>query len=102
MRPEGGRAAQSRVLLTQLQRVRSRICQVFHPYLTKYLAMICQGHVSFWNSRMNKDMLGFIRYFLPKGEKATRKNVLMASGFRPNTTTLTTVLPSLPMQFYWR
>lgn len=44
----------------------------------KYLTMICRGHVPTWAGRMNKDMLEFIRYFLPRGEKTTKKNVLAA------------------------
>jgi hypothetical protein len=48
------------------------ICQCFHPYLMKYLVMICRGHVpkiSRGNpyDRINKDVKPFLLYFLPKG-----------------------------------
>jgi hypothetical protein len=41
------------------------ICEAFHPYLMKYLAMICRGQVPRYGTRINKDFEAFIRYFLP-------------------------------------
>ena len=43
------------------------LCQAFHPYLMKYLAMICRGHVPVWKGRINRDAKNFMRYFLPPG-----------------------------------
>jgi hypothetical protein len=40
-----------------------------------YLAMICCGHTPVWKDRVNKDARNFIRYFLPKGSKATRMEI---------------------------
>jgi len=45
------------------------ICQNFHSYLMKYLAMICRGHVPVWKNRINSDSAAFLKYFLPKGSK---------------------------------
>ena len=45
------------------------ICQNFHSYLMKYLAMICRGHVPVWKNRINSDSAAFLKYFLPKGCK---------------------------------
>jgi hypothetical protein len=47
------------------------ICQCFHPYLMKYLVMICRGHVPVASggnlgSHINKDVKPFLLYFLPK------------------------------------
>jgi hypothetical protein len=48
------------------------LCQCFHPYLMKYLFMICRGHVPVigrgdQGAPINKDILPFLLYFLPKG-----------------------------------
>ncbi len=56
------------------------LCQCFHPYLMKYLIMICRGHVPVigvgWGaSRINKDVEPFIKSFLPKGQEVTRHNL---------------------------
>ena len=56
------------------------ICRCFHPYLMKYLVMICRGHVPVLGVgksalRINKDVEPFIRYFLPKGEVPSRPNL---------------------------
>jgi hypothetical protein len=50
------------------------ICQCFHPYLMKYLVMICRGHVPIvgigkQKARINKEVKNFVKYFLPRGEK---------------------------------
>jgi hypothetical protein len=50
------------------------ICQSFHPYLMKYLVMICRGHVpvigrgQYSAGPLNKDTKPFLLYFLPKGQ----------------------------------
>jgi len=58
------------------------LCQCFHPYLMKYLVMICRGHVpilgigpksSFGN--VNSDVKKFLYYFLPKGQTLTRQSL---------------------------
>jgi hypothetical protein len=58
------------------------MCQCFHPYLMKYLVMICRGHVpilgmgpksSFGN--VNSDVKKFLYYFLPKGQALTRQSL---------------------------
>lgn len=48
------------------------ICQCFHPYLMKYLVMICRGHVPMIgrgdsDAPINRDIKPFLLYFLPKG-----------------------------------
>jgi hypothetical protein len=50
------------------------LCQCFHPYLMKYLVMICRGHVPVAGhgtnpNFINKDVKPFLMYFLPKGQK---------------------------------
>ena len=46
----------------------------FHPYLMKYLVMICRGHVPIRGNPgdriapVNKDVKPFLLYFLPKGQ----------------------------------
>jgi hypothetical protein len=50
------------------------LCQCFHPYLMKYLVMICRGHVPVTGAgdpttRLNKDVKLFLLYFLPKGQQ---------------------------------
>jgi hypothetical protein len=45
----------------------------------KYLVMICRGHVPMAGQggcRVNKDVLPFILYFLPKGQKLTKPNLV--------------------------
>ena len=54
------------------------ICQCFHPYLMKYLVMICRGRVPIVGHGSNpcytnKDVKPFLLYFLPKGQKPTRR-----------------------------
>jgi len=50
------------------------LCHCFHPYLMKYLVMICRGHVPVCSSTgdrlaaVNKDVKPFLLYFLPKGQ----------------------------------
>lgn len=44
----------------------------FHPYLMKYMCMICRGHVPLWRGRINKDVEPFIRYFMPEGVPCNR------------------------------
>jgi len=50
------------------------LCQCFHPYLMKYLVMICRGQVPVWGTTgdtiapVNKDVKPFLLYFLPKGQ----------------------------------
>jgi hypothetical protein len=46
--------------------VQLELCQCFHPYLMKYLVMICRGHVPILGVgsnglRLNKDVELFIR-----------------------------------------
>jgi hypothetical protein len=54
------------------------IAQFFHGYVMKYLTMISQGHVlqlmapQGSGKLFNTDSLKFIKYFLPKGMKATK------------------------------
>ena len=53
------------------------LCQCFHPYLMKYLVMICRGHVPIIGvgrerSCISKDVVPFLMYFLPKGKKLDR------------------------------
>jgi hypothetical protein len=48
------------------------LCQCFHPYVMKYLVMICRGHVPVVGrgdkgAPINKDIKPFLLYFLPKG-----------------------------------
>ena len=56
------------------------LCQCFHPYLMKYLVMICRGHVPIVGHGgnphfINKDVKPFLIYFLPKGQKPTRSHL---------------------------
>ena len=47
-----------------------QLCQNFHPYLMKYLVMICRGHVPVWKGgAINSDVAAFMGYFLAKGRK---------------------------------
>src|ERR1039457_2687262 len=96
--PRGRKKSRDRAAIPgdfrQIQRLRRQICvaekealllelcQCFHPYLMKYLVMICRGHVpivgigpksSFGN--VNSDVKKFLYYFLPKGQTLTRQNL---------------------------
>jgi len=58
------------------------LCQCFHPYLMKYLVMICRGHVPILGigpkstfGNVNGDVKKFLYYFLPKGQTLTRQNL---------------------------
>ena len=51
------------------------LCQAFHPYLMKYLAMICRGHVPVWKGRINKDAKNFIWYFMPPGTAPNQASI---------------------------
>ncbi len=59
------------------------ICRCFHPYLMKYLVMICRGHlpvigVGARPSHVNSDSKQFIRYFMPKGSPSNKGAMLKA------------------------
>ena len=68
--PDG--SAEKEALLLEL-------CQSFHPYLTKYLVMICQGHIPISGGNVaksgtraryvNKDIRPFLLFFLPAGQR---------------------------------
>jgi len=63
--------------------VQLELCQCFHPYLMKYLTMICRGHlpvvgVGDASRRLNKDVEPFIKYFLPKGTEVNRSSLSKA------------------------
>jgi len=52
------------------------LCRAFHPYLMKYLVMVCRGHLPIYGVnqhgyRVNRDVEQFIRYFMPRGESFT-------------------------------
>jgi len=52
------------------------LCRAFHPYLMKYLVLICRGHLPIYAQnqhgyRINRDVEQFVRYFLPRGEMIT-------------------------------
>jgi len=56
------------------------LCQCFHPYLMKYLVMICRGHVPIAGHGgnphfINKNVKPFLIYFLPKGQKPNFPNL---------------------------
>src|SRR3982751_763924 len=54
------------------------ICQCFHPYLMKYLVMICRGHVPVLGAGpyvVNRDVKPFLTYFLPKGQPLDRQTM---------------------------
>jgi len=56
------------------------LCEAFHPYLMKYLVMICRGHVPVIGVGrnpffINPDTKPFLQYFLPKGQALTRRNM---------------------------
>ncbi|MEO8372990.1 MAG: hypothetical protein ABI806_27640, partial [Candidatus Solibacter sp.] len=61
----------------------TELCQCFHPYLMKYLVMICRGHVPVKGIGdrslcVNKDIVPFIKFFLPKGTPVTKQTMLVA------------------------
>ena len=57
------------------QGVLLELCQRSHPYLMKYLTMICRGHLPRMSSKViNPDSRTFLFYFLPKGMVANEKN----------------------------
>ena len=63
--PEGEAEKEARLL---------ELCQCFHPYLMKYLVMICRGHVPVRGRGengmpVNQDIQPFLLYFLPKGQR---------------------------------
>jgi hypothetical protein len=69
--------------LTRDQDTLLEICRCFHPYLMKYLVMICRGHlpvngVGRKASHVNSDSRQFIRYFLPKGAPINKQTMLTA------------------------
>src|SRR5579859_2106710 len=52
----------------------------FHPYLMKYLVMICRGHLPVIGvgtnpQLVNKDTIPFLKFFLPKGQKLNRRTM---------------------------
>ena len=58
------------------------LCQCFHPYLMKYLVMICRGHVPILGigpkstfGNVNSDIKKFLYYFLPKDQTMTRQSL---------------------------
>jgi hypothetical protein len=56
------------------------LCQAFHPYLMKYLVMICRGHLPVVGvgrraGNVDGDVKKFLSYFLPKGQAPTRHNL---------------------------
>jgi len=56
------------------------LCQCFHPYLMKYLVMICRGHKPIPGhgvrpTRINKDIRPFLMYFLEKGQQPSSMNL---------------------------
>src|ERR1051325_9807344 len=60
------------------------ICQSFHPYLMKYLVMICRGHIPIVGvgkhpAYINKDVKPFLMFFLPKGERPNSKSLAKAA-----------------------
>src|SRR5579872_7506135 len=46
-----------------------QLCRHFHPYLMKYLVMICRCNIAVWKGRVNADSAAFLAFFLPKGTK---------------------------------
>lgn len=57
------------------------LCRCFHPYLMKYLVMICRGHVPVKGVgknafKVNSDVEPFLRFFLPKGEELNKGTTL--------------------------
>jgi hypothetical protein len=60
------------------------LCQCFHPYLMKYLVMICLGHVPVRGrgAPINQDIKPFLLYFLPKGQTLDWPNMVrIVKGF---------------------
>lgn len=57
------------------------ICQSFHPYLMKYLDVICSGHVpvvghGLKKFNVNADVKPFLMYFLAKGKTLNLQTML--------------------------
>ena len=50
------------------------VCQAFHGYLTKYIAMIVQGHLPYRDGEVNQDTRLLLQWFL-KGKPATKSNL---------------------------
>ena len=68
----GRRFAQLPAESPEKQALLLELCQCFHPYLMKYLVMICRGHVPVIGVgdvalRINKDIKPFLLLFLPQG-----------------------------------
>jgi hypothetical protein len=56
------------------------LCRAFHPYLMKYLVMICRGHVPVAGvgvnpHLVNRDTKPFLKLFLPKGQPLNRRTM---------------------------
>ena len=56
------------------------LCKSFHPYLMKYLVMICRGHVPVAGVGanpylVNRDTKPFLKLFLPKGQSLNRRTM---------------------------
>lgn len=54
------------------------LCQCFHPYLMKYLVMICRGHLPVLgvgpkSGNVNGDVKKFLVFFMPKGNQPNRQ-----------------------------
>jgi hypothetical protein len=61
--------------------IQLEICRAFHPYLMKYLVMICRGHVPVVGvggnpNWVNREVKKFILFFMPKGAKITRRSMI--------------------------
>jgi hypothetical protein len=62
----------------------TELCRCFHPYLMKYLVMICRGHLPVKGHgaealAVNKDIFPFIKLFLPKGTLVNRHTLMVAA-----------------------
>ena len=57
-----------------MSRLKKDLCCYSHPYLMKYLAMICRGHVPVYKGRINRDARQFIRYFM-SGASSNRSSI---------------------------
>jgi hypothetical protein len=57
-----------------MSRLKKDLCRYSHPYLMKYLAMICRGHVPVYKGRINRDARQFIRYFM-SGASSNRSSI---------------------------
>ena len=61
----------------------TELCQCFHPYLMKYLVMIVRGHLPLYGYGkdglyVNKDVVPFIKFFLPKGTPVNKQTMVVA------------------------